>query len=86
MYTSLFNNKSLKEDIMLYAGKIKKNRTREHKYKDGDQPGQIMTSDPHFTKDPNIYEEMEWYMSGNFATIGKIIRKTKAIRHEAQPC
>jgi hypothetical protein len=71
---------------MSFTVKIKKNRTRQHYNKDRDYPEQIINSDPHFTKDPSFYEEMEWYLSGNFISVGKIISKSKAIRRKAQPC
>ena len=71
---------------MHYTGKIKRNRFRQHKNNNRDHSEQIIISDPHFTKDPALYEEMEWYLSGNFTTITNSARKTRSIRHEAQPC
>ena len=71
---------------MRYIGKIKMNRTRQHNREESESFEKILNSDPYFSKDPCYYEEMEWYLCGNFTSVGKITSKPKAIRHEAQPC
>jgi hypothetical protein len=62
--------------------KIKESRHREQKRKDTEGSEKIEGSDPYFAKELSFYEEMEWYLSGNFTTIRNITDKLKTTQYE----
>jgi hypothetical protein len=79
-------NQPEKRNTMSPNSKVNKKKNRANRCIDPESPGKIKKSDPYFSKDTLFYEEMEWFLSGNFTSVRKIIRKTKTGKHDLQPC
>jgi hypothetical protein len=68
------------------SNKTTKNKSEEHKFKDTESFEKIKRSHPYFSKDSSFYEEMEWFLSGNFINIRKDKQRIKASSEMLQPC